>query len=187
MRKIIIAAAAFISAAISACAQPSADQRELARVHWLPAIKEIVRSGDLADYENVARQLNLILEAKGPIPAKDVDGNITGENIDVDTVPPANSPGKDKIRFHYGIYIPGDLSYKRAILTVRDISLSECITESDVYRTFGQVRRTTYAHSPNYSIDHHFEGANNINLVFRFERDVAKCATEIDIFQNRWR
>jgi hypothetical protein len=187
MRNIAIAAIAFVSAAITGCAQPSTDQRELARVRWLSGIEKIIQSGDLANYQNVATQLNLTLEAKGPIQAKDVDGKITGENIDVDTVPPADLYVKGRIRFHYGIYIPNDKSYRRAILIAHNIESSECVTASDIYKTFGYVRGTTYPHSTYYSIDYHFNGGNPIDLYLTFNNINDKCAEEISIFQNRWR
>jgi hypothetical protein len=189
MRNMAIAAKAIalivVSTAGVGCAQLSADQTELAKVHWIIGLKEIILAGDFSNYTNVAKQLNLDLAAKSPIPVKNVDGAITGESFDVDTVPPANEENRKKIQFYYGVYTPSDRSYRRAILMINNLSLYECLTESDIFRTFGQIRRTTYAHSPNYSIDYHFKGDNDIDLLFRFENSSEKCADQINVFQNR--
>ncbi|NML31468.1 hypothetical protein [Paraburkholderia antibiotica] len=187
MWKSKFAAIVILSIVISACAHSPADQRELAHVQWLPAIKAIIRSGDLADYQNVAARLNLILDAKEPVPAKDVDGNIIGESIDVETMPPANSSDNGKIRFRYGILVPKNRPYKRAMLTVRNIGLGGCITTSDIYKEFGYVRQTTYPHSDFHSADYHFRGDNTIDLYFIFVNKNEQCAEEVSIFQNRWK
>jgi hypothetical protein len=185
MRNIPIAVMAFVSVAISGCAQPTADQRELARAHWLSGVKEIIRSGDLADYHNVATQLNLDLSAAPPFQAKDVDGNVTGNNFEVETVPAADRWATTNIRFHYGIYIPNDQSYQRAILTARNFAAGACITASDIYSNFGYAQGKKYPHSTTYSFDYHFKGRNVIDLYFTFDSVSDKCAREIAIFQNR--
>ncbi|NML31467.1 hypothetical protein [Paraburkholderia antibiotica] len=187
MRILKFSGAMIVSVAMAACAQPPSDQREFAHVQWLPAIKAIIQSGDLADHRSVATQLNLILVAKEPVPVTDLDGKITGESIDVETVPPAKSFDNGKIRFRYGVYIPNDHSYRRAILIVRNIGLSECITVPDIYETFGYVRQTTYAHSANRTAGYHFKAANTIDLYFTFADEHTKCAEEVAIFQNRWK
>ncbi|MFM0639744.1 hypothetical protein PQQ63_23935 [Paraburkholderia metrosideri] len=187
MRKMAIAAMAFFFAAITGCAQPPTDQRELARVQWLSGIKEIIKSDDLADYHNVATQLNLQLSARHPFQVKDVDGNVTGNSFDVETVPVADKREKNDIEFYYGIYTPNDQSYQRAMLSVRNVTLGECVTESDIYSAFGYVRGKTYPHSTTYSIDYHFEGRNSIDLYLTFNSINDKCAREITVFQNRWK
>ncbi|CAB3799655.1 hypothetical protein [Paraburkholderia fynbosensis] len=185
MRNITITAIAtpFVCASSVGCAQLSAEQDELAHVHWLYGIKEIVRTGDFSDYKNVASKLNLTLEIQPPSQVKDLKDVITGEDFEVETVPRVNSSLRQKIRFRYGIYVPNDQSYRRVIILVRNIALHECITESELFKEFGYVRRTTYAHAPVYSVNYHFKGANDIELIFRFDGLDAKCTNEINIFQ----
>jgi hypothetical protein len=187
MRKIIVTAVASFSAVLSACAQPSADQRELARVHWLPAIKEIIVSGDLADYQYVAKQFNLTLESKPPMPVRNLDEKVVGESFDIEMIPPANFYDNGKIGFHYGIYEPNEKSYKRAILTVRNIEFGECVTESNIQEIFGVGKRTGYPKAGQHSVDFSFKGDNLIDLYFIFSDVKTKCAQEISIFQNRWK
>jgi hypothetical protein len=133
----------------------------------------------------VATQLNLELSAKRPFQVKDVDGNITGENFDVETVPASDEREKNSIAFYYRIYTPNDQSYRMAMLTVRNVGIGQRVTAPDIYSTFGYVRGTKYSHSTTYSFDYHFKGRNVIDLYFTFDSVSDKCAREIAIFQNR--
>jgi hypothetical protein len=186
--KIIIkVVAALFFAAVAGCAQPPTNQRELAQVHWLSGIKEIIKSGDLADYPDVAAQLNLKLSAKPPFQVKDADGNVTGNSFDIQAVSTQGGREKDADGFHYGIYTPNDRSYQKAMLSVRSAALGKCITESDIYGTFGYARKKTYPHLTTYTIDYNFERRNTFDLYLTFDGVGNKCASEIEFFQNRWR
>jgi hypothetical protein len=188
MRVITIAVTAVIlvGATSAGCVQMPAEN-ELAHVHWLAGIKEIIQSNDLSDYRNVGEKFNLTLNAKNPVPVREIDGAIAGEGFNVDTIPIADAYDNNKIRFYYRIYTPADKSYRRAILIVHNVGLSECITVSDIYRAFGYVRGATYAHSSYYSIDYHFKGGNAIDLSLTFDSVDEECVREIAIFQNRWK
>ncbi|HDR8987876.1 hypothetical protein [Burkholderia vietnamiensis] len=187
MRNRVNAVIASASVVVAACAQPSTDQGELARVHWLSGIKSIVQSGDFSDYQRVAKALNLTLIAQPPVEVKDVDGKISGESFDVKIIPTKGVSDKGKIDFYYRVYTPNDRSYRRAIVTARKVGLSECIALSDIYETFGRGRKMAYPDSGYYAANYHFNGSNIIDLSFTFDAVDAKCLSQIAIFQNRWK
>ncbi|MGZ2749953.1 hypothetical protein [Burkholderia stagnalis] len=186
MRGLVISLVISFSA-IAGCARLPMEQRELAKVDWLSALNEIIRSGDFSDYQDVANKFNLSLAARSSGAVKDIDGKIVGENFSIETIPPANEFNKEKIRFFYGIYKPNDAVYKRVILSVQHINLHHCITEGDLFQSFGVARKVTHAHASIHELAYYFKGINDIDVTFRFDGADSKCASEFNIFQNRWK